>query len=83
MSVRAPKQVCHQWMKVTQDDLIALGMPGCKRTGMYVCHNCDSWTANLPPYRYEVCPAKDRRKGPTDRRANAPEPNPLKSSEER
>lgn len=28
----------------------------------YVCDVCDQWTRNLPLYRDEVCPKKERRK---------------------
>jgi len=39
-----------------------------KGRGVYRCSQCGLWTANLPLYRNDVCEAKDRRKGPRDRR---------------
>jgi hypothetical protein len=36
--------------------------------GVYFCPDCQSWTANRQAYRFDVCPAKDRRKGKSDRR---------------
>lgn len=36
--------------------------------GVYDCADCKSRTANLPLYKDDVCEAKDRRKGVTDRR---------------
>ena len=35
---------------------------------VYFCPDCGSWTANRPAYRFDVCSAKDRRKGKHDRR---------------
>lgn len=51
-----PAEAMHDWIED-------------KRHGReaYHCPACDCWTANLPLYRHEVCPAKDRRKG-RDRR---------------
>jgi len=34
----------------------------------WVCLQCGQWTANLPKYKNEVCPKKDRRKAKEDRR---------------
>lgn len=34
----------------------------------YDCTFCQSWTANLPAYRNEVCPKRDRRVGKLTRR---------------
>jgi hypothetical protein len=36
---------------------------------VYECRTCKRHTANLPLYKDDVCPAKDRRKGLRDRRA--------------
>lgn len=41
--------------------------------GVYDCPHCGQWTANLPAHRLDVCPALDRRKGKTDRRAAPPQ----------
>lgn len=54
--VRAPDDVRHNWHKRHG------------ATGVYDCDLCNSWTANLPLYRYEVCPELDRRKSAGDRR---------------
>lgn len=37
-----------------------------KGEGVYRCSYCGEWTANVPLYFNDVCPAKERRKG--DRR---------------
>ena len=64
-----PIKVRHDWQKATKETLERFGFttPGMAR-GVYECPTCEGWTANLPLYRYEVCSAKDRSKGPGDRR---------------
>lgn len=34
----------------------------------YKCAHCSHWTANLPKDKDNVCPSRDRRKGPANRR---------------
>lgn len=48
------REVQHDWKRDTR--------------GRHRCRHCQSWTANLPLYRYEVCPARDRREEKGDRR---------------
>lgn len=38
------------------------------KPGVYDCPNCKQWTANLPLYRADVCPAKERRTATNERR---------------
>lgn len=46
----APTEVRHEWRRTD------------KRRGIYTCQHCKMWTANVPEYFREVCPARDRRK---------------------
>lgn len=41
-----------------------------KRNRVYTCSQCGQWTANLREYVKGVCPARDRRKGPSERRGD-------------
>lgn len=52
-----PRKLHHEWT------------PRLDQPGVFDCPVCGQWTANLPLYRQEVCDAKDRRKGLTDRRS--------------
>jgi hypothetical protein len=56
MSTRVPDVVRCEWT------------PREGKRGVYDCPRCGCWTANLPLYKDSVCQAKDRRKGPEDRR---------------
>lgn len=56
MSQKVPLIVQHTWTA-------RHGTPG-----VYDCHICKSWTANIPAYRFEVCPKRDRRKAKRERR---------------
>lgn len=58
---RAPKDVRHEWKREPRVR---------KSPVVYVCKPCGGWTANLPLDRYVVCPRKDRRMGPRDRRSH-------------
>lgn len=60
---RAPKDIRCVWT------------PRKGERGTYDCLDCGCWTANLPLYRFDVCPAKDRRKGLGDRREDARNPH--------
>jgi len=63
--LRAPKEVRCRWRLARVTDFDEQPVVG-KDT--YFCPDCKSFTANLPSYRYDVCCAKDRRKGKSDRR---------------
>lgn len=54
---RTPKEVRHRWYRRVGATLAAWACPACK-----------VWTANLPLFKMDVCPARDRRKNHTDRR---------------
>lgn len=53
---RPPVEVRHDWKRRLN------------RRYVYDCAACGQWTSNLPLYRYDVCPKKDRRKRTADRR---------------
>lgn len=61
--MKAPAEVTHEWKRTD------------KARGVYTCQHCQMWTANVPLYFHEVCPARDRRKRP-ERRAASPEREP-------
>lgn len=60
--VDVPEEVKHEW---TLDE----SKPArAGRIYRHVCQPCGQWTANLPLYKDDVCPAKDRRKKAEQRR---------------
>lgn len=59
----APPEVRCRW-KFTRKHAVG-GQP---LSNVYVCPDCDSWTANMPLYKYSVCPKKERRNGMANRR---------------
>ncbi len=62
MSNKPPMAVQHVWVK-SQDKAKRI-------LGVHRCGFCGMWTANLPLYRYDVCPKADRRVATADRRRN-------------
>lgn len=55
------EEVKHDWKKGERKQYRLRG--GKRVTSQrYECPNCGQWTSNLPLYKNEVCPAKDRRK---------------------
>lgn len=56
MKKRVPKAVQHDWYR------------NVGYLSTYDCRVCKAWTVNLPLYRAEVCPRRDRRKRRVDRR---------------
>lgn len=59
MKRRAPKEIRCRYVKAKQDGIT-----------VHTCVDCGGFTANLPLYRYDVCPKKERRKRKTGRRAS-------------
>jgi hypothetical protein len=55
----APKEIRCRWRLARVADFKEQAVTG---SDVYFCPDCGSWTANLPAYHYDVCPAKDRRK---------------------
>jgi hypothetical protein len=50
-AITTPKNLQHEWKRRGNN----------KRSGIYDCKHCRQWTANMPLYRNEICPARDRR----------------------
>lgn len=58
---RIPADVRHEWFR----------KKGAAR-GVYECPHCKMWTANVPLYFREICPARDRRLIRDRRKPHAP-----------
>ncbi len=58
MAKRIPKIVQHDW--VYHKKGIWVGAQTVDK--VWQCSRCKLWTANLPEYKHDVCPKKDRRK---------------------
>lgn len=54
MSKSIPVKIRCQWKRDVRLPAKSLG-------SVYYCSNCSAWTANLPLYKNQICPAKDRR----------------------
>ncbi len=55
-SVSPSTTIHHEWKRTD------------KKTGRYDCQHCGMWTANMPLYSKDVCPARERRQVPDRRR---------------
>lgn len=57
MKLRAPVQIRCRYIKGKENGIT-----------VHTCVDCGGFTANLPLYRYDVCPKKERRKRKQGRR---------------
>jgi len=68
--MRIPKLLQHRWTRCPKAACKKAACPhgGAHGSGVYHCPDCGQWTANLPLYKHNLCPAKERRKRQKDRR---------------
>lgn len=58
-----PNEIKHEWKVGPRP-----GSPSDLNRTVYRCAPCGMWTANLPLYKDDICPAKERRKASVQRR---------------